>query len=70
MHNGDIYVKIAPENIDRITRLIEAYENLGIVSTADRQNGLVIIRGTLDTCKDLREIIINMPFAVEIIEEK
>lgn len=70
MHNGDIYVKIAPENIDRITRLIEAYENLGIVSTADRQNGLVIIRGTLDTCEDLREIIINMPFAVEIIEEK
>lgn len=67
---GDLYAKIAPENIDRLTRLIEAYENLGIVSTADREHGLVIIRGTSDTYEDLKDILLNMPFPVEIMEEK
>lgn len=67
---GDIYAKIHPQNIDRITRIIEAYENIGIVSTADRANGLVVIRGTADTYEELKEILLNMPFPVEIIEEK
>ncbi|SHG81371.1 protein of unknown function [Thermosyntropha lipolytica DSM 11003] len=70
MLKGDIYAKIAPENIDRITRIIEAYENVGIVSTADRKNGLVIIRGTADTYEELKRILLNMPFRVEIVEEK
>ncbi|MBO8159806.1 DUF4911 domain-containing protein [Thermosyntropha sp.] len=70
MIKGDIYARIAPENIDKITRLIEAYENLGIVSTADRKNGLIVIRGTPDTCEDLKEILLNLPFTLEIVDEK
>jgi hypothetical protein len=57
-----IRAQVAPENIDLLTRIIEAYNHLGIVSTLDRGQGLVIIRGTEDTCPELEEIIGNLPF--------
>lgn len=62
---GDIYVKIAPQNIDMLTKYIEAYDNLGIVSTIDRSCGLVVIRGTVDTYPELIDILKNLPFEVE-----
>lgn len=48
-----------------LTKLIEAYDNLGIVSTIDRSCGLVVIRGTVDTYSELIDILNNLPFEVE-----
>ncbi|NLB89074.1 MAG: DUF4911 domain-containing protein [Syntrophomonadaceae bacterium] len=62
---GEIYVKINPQNIDILTKFIEAYDNLGIVSTVDRSCGLVVIRGTVDTYPELMDILKNLPFEVE-----
>ncbi len=45
----EIYLQLAPEKIDLLTRLIEAYNHLGIVSTLDRQKGKVVVRVTPDT---------------------
>ena len=63
---SEILAKVNPENIDMLTKLIEAYDNLGIVSTVDRQRGLVIIRGTEDTYPELEEILRHLPFPIEI----
>ena len=61
---GDIYVQVNPQYIDLLTKFIEAYEHLGIVSTLDQNLGKVIIRGTIDTRSELIEILNNMPFEI------
>lgn len=64
---GDIYVQVNPQDIDLLTKFIEAYENLGIVSTIDQKLGKVIIRGTTDTRADLLEILKHLPFGVNLL---
>jgi len=66
MMASEIKAQVAPENIDMLTRIIEAYNHLGIVSTLDREQGLVIIRGTEDTCPELEKILHHLPFAIKI----
>jgi len=65
----DVRARVAVENIDMLTKIIEAYEHLGIVSTVDGGAGEVIIRGTLDTRSEIMVILQKMPFPVEIIED-
>lgn len=65
---GDVYAQVEIKNIDRLTRLIEAYDNLGIVSTLDRNQGLVVIRGTDDTRIDLMNILHRLPFSIKIMD--
>lgn len=64
----DIEGKVAPENIDMLTKIIEAYDHLGIVSTLDNKEGRIIIRGTADTLRELEMILAFMPFVFEITE--
>lgn len=64
-----LYAIVEPERIDMLTKLIEAYDNLGIVSTLDRSLGLVVIRATEDTFPDVEEILNNMPFPIHILPE-
>lgn len=59
---SEIIARVNPENIDMLTKLIEAYDNLGIVSTINRDQGLVIIRGTEDTYPELHQILKYLPF--------
>lgn len=68
MHH-DIKGQTAPEDIDMLTKIIEAYEHLGIVSTLDRHRGIVIIRGTEDTAAELEIILANLPFPFTMITE-
>jgi len=51
-----------------LTRIIEACSHLGVVSTLDRRQGMVIIRGTPDTIPDIEELLPELPFAVERCE--
>jgi len=46
----------------------EAYDHLGVVSTIESGSGLVIIRGTEDTIPEIREILDNLPFPVEVLD--
>ncbi|NLJ72423.1 MAG: DUF4911 domain-containing protein [Syntrophomonadaceae bacterium] len=59
---SEIYLRVNPAQIDLLTKLIEGYDNLGIVSTLNRADGVVIIRGTSDTYPELNEIIKHLPF--------
>lgn len=63
-----IYAVVAPEKIDMLSKLIEGFEGLGIVSTIDRHKGLVLIRTTADTGDDLLGILKHMPFPVQIFK--
>ena len=64
----EILAKVSPDRIDMLTKLIEAYDNLGIVSTLDREQGKVIIRVTLDTWPEMMRILNHLPFEISIEE--
>jgi hypothetical protein len=63
---SQIYARLHPGKIDMLTKLIEAYDHLGIVSTLDQTKGLVVIRSTEDSMPELEEILHNMPFPIEL----
>lgn len=66
--SADIYGRVEPANIDMLSKIVEAYEHLGIVSTLDRRQGLVVIRCTADTRDDLLGILACLPFPISLIE--
>ncbi|HWQ76038.1 MAG TPA: DUF4911 domain-containing protein [Syntrophomonas sp.] len=61
-----IYVRLQPAKIDMLTKLVEAYDHLGVVSTLDQSEGLVVIRSTADCMPELEEILRSLPFSIEI----
>jgi hypothetical protein len=67
--SDEIYAVINPNYIDMLTRLIEAYDNLGIVSTLDQITGKVVIRVTPDTWSEVMDILNNLPFTIIIENE-
>lgn len=66
----EIFVLVRPEKIDLLTKLVEAYDHLGVVSTLDRENGFVIVRVTPDTYREVEEILQTLPFPVELLSEE
>ncbi|MDD4803503.1 MAG: DUF4911 domain-containing protein [Syntrophomonas sp.] len=58
--------QVGPEYIDMLTKLVEAYDNLGIVSTLDQTSGMVKIRVTQDTWEDMIKILNNLPFLIKL----
>lgn len=61
-----IFARLLPGKIDMLTKLIEAYDHLGIVSTLDQSKGLVVIRSTEDSLPELEEILHHLPFPIEL----
>ena len=64
----EIFAKISPYDIDFLTKIIEAYDNLGISSTINPSEGEIIIRVTEDTYHDMMDILHHMPFPVQILD--
>jgi len=64
-----LYAIVSPDKIDILTKLIEAYDHLAVVSTLDRSRGLVIMRTTGDSYNELEEILANLPFPIEVMAE-
>jgi hypothetical protein len=63
---NEIYAVVRPDCIDMLTKLVEAYDNLGIVSTLDQSTGRVVIRVTPDTWAEVMDIMQNLPFEINI----
>lgn len=64
-----IYLKVPKESIALLTKLIEGYDNLGVVSTINPQEGLVMVHVTPDTENDILAILQGLSF-VESIEAR
>lgn len=69
MLKDQIYAIVSPDKIDLLTKIIEAYDHLAIVSTLDRSQGLVIMRATKDSYNELEEVLANLPFPIELLAE-
>lgn len=59
---NEIVLKIPRKEISFLTKIIEGYDNLGVVSTLDKQEGLVVVRVTPDTEAEIREILGRLSF--------
>lgn len=68
MMKDQIFARLQPEKIDMLTKLIEAYDHIGIVSTLDQSQGLVVIRSTSDCLPELEDILAHLPFELNVPE--
>ena len=65
--NTAIYIQLEPKNVNYINRIMEGYEYLGVVSTLNRKEGIVVIRVTPDTLAEVHTILANLPIAVKYV---
>ena len=66
--SGIVYAKVQTAEIADVTRIMEGYEHLALVSTINASDGIIKLLGTPDTVADVLLILNNLPFAVEILE--
>ena len=65
-----IYLRINPQHVNYLNRIMEGYEYLGTVSTIDRKDGIVVIRATADTVEEVRTIVENLPIPFAYLEKE
>lgn len=70
MMNDEITIRVEPCNITYISRIMEGYEYLGVVTTLDRAAGLVRIRTTADTKGDTEKILRSLSIYLEFINNE
>ncbi|NLT96207.1 MAG: DUF4911 domain-containing protein [Clostridia bacterium] len=56
-----ILIKVDPKDIAFLTKIFEGYDGLAVVSTLDREKGLVALTVTPETKEDVLEILRNFP---------
>ena len=67
-HSGIVDAKVKKAEIADVTRIMEGYEHLALVSTISASDGIIKLLGTPDTVADVLLILNNLPFTVEILE--
>lgn len=65
-----ILLRVPKKEISFLTKIMEGYNHQGIVSTVNAKEGLVKIHHTPDTKSTVLEILQNLPFVEEILDEK
>ena len=63
----DIYFKVNPSQINFINRVMEGYEYLGVVTTINKSEGILVIRTTPDTAGEVSNILKNLSQDIEYI---
>lgn len=63
-----IYIKVDQRNINFVNRIMEGYEYLGVVTTVNRTEGILMIRVTADTCEEVKDILQKLPVQVDYIK--
>ncbi len=62
-----VYFRIPPSEMTFVTRIIEGYEYLGVVTALDGKAGVGFVRTTADTAAMTRDILQSLPFSVAIL---
>lgn len=66
MHE-EVIIRVEPRNITYISRIMEGYEYFGVVTTLNRSEGLLLIRSTIDTRKEVLAVLETLPIRVEFV---
>lgn len=62
-----VYFRIPPSEMTFVTRIIEEYEYLGVVTALDGKEGIGFVRTTADTAAMTKSILQSLPFPVTLI---
>ena len=62
-----LFARIKSKDIAFFTKIMEAHENLALVTTIDAAEGLLVIHVTPDTRESVREILQHMPIEVALL---
>lgn len=57
----EILIRLDVKHINYVNRIMEGYEYLGVVSTVKDTIGVLRIRTTPDTYKEVQNILANLP---------
>ena len=66
--DNKLFARIKSKDIAFLTKIMEAYENLALVTTLDAAEGLLVIHVTPDTKEAVKEILENLPIEVNMLE--
>lgn len=58
---------VPTDKIGFVGWIFEGYEYIGLVSTIDHVTGEIVVRTTPDLYREAYDILINMPFPVQIL---
>lgn len=62
-----ILIRVNPQAINYINRIMEGYEYLGVVTTVNREQGILMIRTTSDTYEEVKRILDNLPIVFKFV---
>lgn len=62
-----VYFRVDPAAMTLVTRLMEGFAHLGVVTAWDGRAGIGFVRTTRDTAPLVREILAAVPLRVEFI---
>lgn len=65
--SNDVQIVVDPCRITYVSRIMEGYEYLGVVTTIDRARGLLVIRSTADSRHDAIAVLKSLPIRVEFV---
>lgn len=63
-----VYFKVAPTDMTMVTRIMEGFEYVGVVTALDGKAGIGYVRTTTDTAPLARDILQDMPVAAELLD--
>lgn len=63
-----VILKLSPRDIDFLTRIMEGFDGIGMVSTVDSSLGLVVVWVTPDTRDEVLKVLEYFPRPLELIE--
>ncbi len=66
----EILISIDVKHINYINRIMEGYEYLGVVTTVKDREGVLRIRVTPDTYKEVQDILAHLPIPFAYVESK
>ena len=67
MVTSKIKIIVEPRYITYISRIMEGYEYLGVVTTLNRSEGLLLVRSTADMCDEARAVLQSLSIRVEFV---
>lgn len=61
-------IKVEPCRVHFFTKILEAYSHIALIIPVNTREGMVAVYTTPDTMPEVKKIINNFPYSVEIVE--
>ncbi|VBB06017.1 Hypothetical protein LUCI_1228 [Lucifera butyrica] len=62
-----IRIRVNSQDINYINRIMEGYEHLGVVTTVNKEEGVLAIRVTPDTRREVETILNHLPVSFQFV---